>query len=51
MPVVIQFFKGMNPIRLALAALGLLTFAILFVIFLSKISDKDMAVLYSELDL
>ncbi len=51
MPVVIQFFKDMNPVRLALAALGLLAFVILFVIFLSKISDKDMAVLYSELDL
>jgi flagellar M-ring protein FliF len=50
MPVVIQFFKDINPTKLVLAGLGLLTFIILFVVFLSKISDKDMAILYSDLD-
>lgn len=50
MPVVIQFFKEMNPVKLALTALGLLTFIVIFIAFLLNISTKDMTVLYSDLD-
>lgn len=51
MPVVVQFFKDMNPVKLATLGLGILTFLIIFVVYLSKISTKEMAVLYSDLNL
>lgn len=49
--VVIQFFKDISPIKLALIGLASLIFVILFVIYLSKISYSDMGVLYSDLDI
>ncbi|WP_316354669.1 flagellar basal-body MS-ring/collar protein FliF [Candidatus Trichorickettsia mobilis] len=50
MPVIIQFFKDMSHVRLAAICLGILTFVLLFVVYISKISGKDMALLYSELE-
>lgn len=51
MQVIIQFFKEMSPIRLAATAITILTFLILFIIFVSRIGDNEMSVLYSDLDL
>ena len=50
MQVLIQFFKDMNPIKLASICLGIIAFIILFVFYLSKFSEKDMSILYSNLD-
>ncbi|WPY00952.1 Flagellar M-ring protein FliF [Candidatus Trichorickettsia mobilis] len=50
MPVIIQFFKDMSHVRLAAVCLGILTFVLLFIVYISKISGKDMALLYSELE-
>lgn len=51
MQVLVQFFKDMNPIRLAALVFGGLSFIVILILFLSKISSHDMSVLYSELDL
>jgi len=50
MQVILQFFKDMNPIKLATICLGIVAFIILFVFYLSKFSEKEMSVLYSNLD-
>lgn len=51
MSVVIQFFKELGPARLALTAAGFIFFIVIFFIYISKMSSKNMVVLYSELDL
>lgn len=51
MQVIIQFFKDMSPVRIAVAALTLITFLILFTIYLSKINNDEFAILYSDLDI
>lgn len=51
MSVVIQFFKELGPFRLALAAFALLVFIIFFGYFISKVSSKNMVILYSNLEL
>ena len=51
MQVIIQFFKEMSPIRLAATAITILTFLILFIIFVSRIGENEMSVLYSDLAL
>ncbi len=50
MQAVIQFFKDMGPTRLAAAAVTVLTSLILFILFLSRIGENDMSILYSGLD-
>lgn len=47
----IQFFKEMSPIKLALLAFGILVFLLIFGIYLLKIEDNDLAVLYSDLEI
>lgn len=49
--VIIQFFKDINPIKLAIIGSVSLLFVVLFVVYLSKISYSDMVVLYSDLDI
>lgn len=51
MQVIIQFFKDMSPVRLAATGLTILTFLILFAIYLSKISSDEFQTLYYDLDL
>lgn len=51
MQVIIQFFKEMSPLRLAATLGTILTFIVLFILFVSKVGDNDMAILYSDLDL
>ncbi len=51
MQVIIQFFKDMSPVRLAASGLTLLTFLILFAIYLSKINNDEFNTLYYDLDL
>lgn len=51
MQLITQFFKDMSPIKLALFGLSILIFLIIFIVFLSRISNKGMSVLYSDLDL
>ncbi|RTK93236.1 MAG: flagellar M-ring protein FliF [Rickettsiales bacterium] len=51
MQVIIQFFKEMSPFRLAATIGTILTFVVLFVLFISKVGDNELAVLYSDLDL
>lgn len=50
MQAVIQFFKDMGPTRLAAAAVTVLTSLILFILFLSRIGENDMSILYTGLD-
>jgi flagellar M-ring protein FliF len=50
MQVIIQFFKDISPIRLTAVCFGIVAFIILFVFYLSRFSEKDMSVLYSNLD-
>jgi flagellar M-ring protein FliF len=50
MQVMIQFFKDISPIKLTAICLGIIAFIILFVFYLSKFSEKDMSVLYTNLD-
>jgi flagellar M-ring protein FliF len=51
MPVIIQFFKDMSAAKLAAFGLSFLVFVILFILYISKISGKDMSLLYSDLDI
>jgi len=51
MQVIVQFFKEMSPVRLAATAITIVTFLVLFAVFMSKISDGEMAVLYTDLDI
>lgn len=51
MQVIIQFFKEMSPVRMAATALTVLTFLILFAIYLTKINDDEFHILYSDLDI
>ncbi len=51
MQVIVQFFKEMSPVRLAATAITIVTFLVLFTVFMSKISDGEMAVLYTDLDI
>lgn len=51
MSVVIQFFKELGPIRLAVSALVALFFILIFSMFVYKVSSKEMLILYSDLDL
>jgi flagellar M-ring protein FliF len=51
MQVIIQFFKEMSAVRLAATIITVLTFLVLFIIFISRIGDNEMAILYSDLDL
>ena len=47
----IQFFKDISPIKLVLLALGILSFLIIFGIYILKLEDSDLAVLYSDLEI
>ena len=49
--VITQFFKDISPVKLALIGLMSLIFVILFIVYLTKISNSDMGVLYSDLDI
>ena len=51
MQVIVQFFKEISPVRLAAAAVTIIAFLIMFVIFMSKLGDNEFAVLYTELDI
>ena len=51
MQVVVQFFKEMSPVRLAATAITIFTFLVLFIVFMSKISDNELSVLYTDLDI
>lgn len=51
MQVILQFFKEMSTVRFAATALTILTFIVLFAIYLTKINNTDYAVLYADLDL
>ena len=50
MQVVIQFFKEMAAVKIAISA-AIVAFLILFAIFFFKVSDGEMSVLYTDLDL
>lgn len=50
MQVIVQFFKEMSPIRLAAAAITLFAFLVMFVIFMTNISNNEFSVLYADLD-
>ncbi len=50
MPVIIQFFKNLTPTKLAIIGAAALTFIIIFLVYITKISGKDMGILYSDLD-
>lgn len=51
MQVIVQFFKEMSPIRLAAAAISLFAFLVMFVIFMTNISNNEFSVLYTDLDM
>ena len=51
MHVIVQFFKEMSPIRLAAAAISLFAFLVLFVIFMTNISNNEFSVLYADLEM
>lgn len=51
MQVIIQFFKEMSPLRLAATVGTILSFIVLFILFISKVGDNELSVLYSDLDL
>lgn len=51
MSVVLQFFKELGPIRLALAGLAAFIFILFFSIFVYKVSSSEMHILYSNLDI
>lgn len=51
MQVILQFFKEMSTVRFAATALTILTFLVLFGIYLTKINSNDYATLYSDLEL
>ncbi len=51
MSVVLQFFKELGPVRLAIAILSALLFIVIFSLFVYKVSSKEMMVLYSGLEL
>ncbi len=51
MQVIVQFFKEMSPVRLAAAAITIFTFLVMFVVFMTKISNNEFAVLYTDLDI
>lgn len=51
MQVIVQFFKEMSPMRLAAAAITLFTFLVMFVIFMTNVSNNEFAVLYNDLDM
>ncbi len=50
MQVIVQFFKEMSPMRLAAAAITLFTFLVMFVVFMTNVSNNEYAVLYTDLD-
>lgn len=51
MSVVIQFFKDLSPVKLAMAVASVFLFLIFFAFFVYKFSFKSMVLLYSDLDL
>ncbi|MCB9334511.1 MAG: flagellar M-ring protein FliF, partial [Flavobacteriales bacterium] len=51
MQVIVQFFKEMSPIRLGAAAISLFAFLVMFVIFMTNISNNEFSVLYTDLDM
>jgi flagellar M-ring protein FliF len=51
MQVIVQFFKEMNPLRLAAAAASLLAFLVLFIVLIARIGDDEFAVLYTDLEM
>lgn len=50
MQVIVQFFKEMSPIRIAAAAITLFAFLVMFVVFMTNISNNEFSVLYTDLD-
>ncbi len=51
MQIIIQFFKEMSLLRLTATLGTILAFIVLFILFVSKVGDNELAVLYSDLDL
>jgi flagellar M-ring protein FliF len=51
MSVVIQFFKELGPVRLAIAGFAALFFVLFFSMFVYKVSNSEMLILYSDLEL
>jgi flagellar M-ring protein FliF len=51
MQVIVQFFKEMSPVRLASAVIILFTFLVMSVVFMTKISNTEFAVLYTDLEI
>lgn len=51
MQVIVQFFKEMSPIRIAAAAITLFAFLVMFVVFMTNISNNEFSVLYTDLDM
>ena len=51
MQAIVQFFKEISPVRLAISAVTIISFLILFTIFMSKLGDNEFSVLYTDLDI